>query len=396
VAIHRRAAVLVLAAIVAATTLIATAGAGATSGTVRRLEVSSVPAAKRYLRSLGIDPAGFVVQRSQRNYAGPDCPGRSWSCTTAKQVIQIAGHGGQNTFVCDPASDGTNQAANTCVSSQSSASGNTARCVIKSEAPTIQATCRITQTSQHGDNRAFIEMVARQSDDMQQKAVLNAVVAQTSVSGTNSLHSSQKGEQDTKRHGGTVAQAQEGKLSLVVDQTSSSGKQDVQMHQSLDQDAKAEGPVLGGSQSQLGDLIGDIDQTSAGRSESHARQDEDQDAKAPKGSSVVQTQSGPLECCTQQLGNAGNRFDINQNASQSASQEAASQLEVVNGSCISSGNCDVDQQAQNNVDRAKNSCNGHVCFIFIVCRSGENAAKKSFFVSPLHEAGCTTGSKKHH
>ena len=30
---------------------------------------------------------GFVVQRGRSNYAGPNCPGRNWTCTTARQVI---------------------------------------------------------------------------------------------------------------------------------------------------------------------------------------------------------------------------------------------------------------------------------------------------------------------
>jgi hypothetical protein len=249
-------------------------------------------------------------------------------------------------------------------------------------------------------------MVGQQTEGSHQKAQLKAIVAQRSVSGANWLQSSQKSEQETQRHGGSVAQKQEGKLSLVADQTSSSGKQQVQMHQAVEQEATAYGPVLGGSQDQVGDLFGDIDQRSAGQSQIQARQDEDQDAVAPRGSRVAQTQNGPLECCTKQEGNPGNRFDITQNASQEASQARASQREVINGSCISSGNCDVNQQAQNNVDRATNSCKGHVCFIFIVCTSGEDEddddddddekGEDRFYKLVFHEdeGGCRAGSKR--
>jgi hypothetical protein len=382
-------------------TLIVSAGAGAKSDAGPQIDVSSAPAARDYLRSIGIDPSGFVVQRGVRNYAGPACPGPGWNCTTATRVIQIATHAGRNTFDCEAPAAGTDEANNTCVSTQSSAHGNTSRCVIRSHASTVDATCTITQTSAHGDNRAFIEMVADQSEGSRHRAVFKATVRQTSATGDNRLHSSQKVEQDAKSHGGTVEQKQEGKLNLVVDQISGSGKQEVQMRQSLDQDAKAQGYVLGGSQDQFGDLFGNIDQTSAGRSEIHARQDEDQDEQAPKGSRVAQSQVGPSECCTRQLGNPGNRFDINQNASQQASQERAFQSEIIKGSCISSGNCDVDQAARNNVDRERNSCTGHVCFIFIICRSGEDGddgeddddGEKRFLAVRWHEGGgCESGS----
>lgn len=55
----------------------------------------------RYLRAIGLDPRGFVIQRGARNYAGPSCPGAGWACTsTAHPVVQIAAAGGKNTFLC--------------------------------------------------------------------------------------------------------------------------------------------------------------------------------------------------------------------------------------------------------------------------------------------------------
>lgn len=392
---RRRAGVAALGA-----ALITTAGAGANAGAGPALDVSSVAAAKQYLRSTGNDPTGFVVQRGPRNYAGPNCPGPGWNCTTATRAIQIAAHGGENSFECEAASAGTYAATKACVITQWSASGNTARCVIRSiDVPTVHQSCTITQTSVAGDNRAVIEMIARQGEGSHQRAAQNARVTQTSVSGTNSLHSTQKVEQDARQHGGVVEQDQEGEPSLVVDQISASGKQFVQMHQTVDQDANAQGSVLGGSQEQFGNLFGDIDQTSGGRSQIHARQDEDQVERAPKGSSVIQRQIGPSSCCTRQLGNPGNRFDINQSASQDASQERAFQSEIIRGSCISSGVCDVDQAARNNVDRERNSCRGSVCFIFIVCTSGEDDAgaardgeKRSLGVRWPEGGGCVSGS----
>src|SRR6478672_6255009 len=61
--------------------------------------------AARYLRSIGIKPNHLVIQRGIRNYAGANCPGKCWSCTsTANPVIQIASAGGSNTFQCATAS----------------------------------------------------------------------------------------------------------------------------------------------------------------------------------------------------------------------------------------------------------------------------------------------------
>src|SRR5207244_13305803 len=38
-------------------------------------------------------PAGCVIQRGARNYAGPACPGKRWNCTKATRVVQIAKSG---------------------------------------------------------------------------------------------------------------------------------------------------------------------------------------------------------------------------------------------------------------------------------------------------------------
>jgi hypothetical protein len=387
---RRRVGALAVAVI---TVAVASAGASAQGGGAT-VDVATVSAAKEQLRSLGLDPATVVVQRGARNYAGPRCPGRGWTCTTATRVIQIARDGGENAYECQAGSTAAGGEANTCVITQSSASGNTARCVLRSSDETsVAQSCTITQTSSGGDNRAFVEMVVRQGKGESQAATQAARVVQTSGTGSNDLHSTQKVEQDAKARGGTVAQLQRGALSLVADQTSISGKQLVQMHQSLDQDAQALGSVLGGSQRQFGDLVGDIDQTSAGRSQIHARQDEDQREQAPKGAAVVQSQIGPEVCCTRQVGNPNNRFDINQSASQQTSDERAFQSEIINGSCISSGLCDVDQSARNNVDRERNSCRAPVCFIFIVCRSGEEPSHR-WLAGGRHERGCESGTRK--
>ena len=114
-------------AAVAAAVAVVTGGAGATSTSTRApatvshaatagkistaasrsgallktASVSTRAGAARYLRAIGVDPRGLVFQRGARNYAGPNCPGAGWACTsTAHPVVQIARAGGKNTFFC--------------------------------------------------------------------------------------------------------------------------------------------------------------------------------------------------------------------------------------------------------------------------------------------------------
>ena len=66
-------------------------------------DLTTVPQIKQYLRSLGVNPSGFVVQRGPFNYAGPNCPGAAWNCTTSTKVIQLSSGGAAaaaNHFIC--------------------------------------------------------------------------------------------------------------------------------------------------------------------------------------------------------------------------------------------------------------------------------------------------------
>jgi hypothetical protein len=68
---------------------------------LKTASLSTWAGAARYLRAIGVDPRGLVIQRGARNYAGPNCPGAGWACTsTAHPVVQIARAGGKNTFFC--------------------------------------------------------------------------------------------------------------------------------------------------------------------------------------------------------------------------------------------------------------------------------------------------------
>src|SRR2546430_17207091 len=83
---------------------ISTAAAGRTA-VLKAANLRTRAGAARYLRSIGLNARHFVIQRGIRNYAGANCPGKGWSCTsTAHPVIQIAAAGGSNTFQCATAS----------------------------------------------------------------------------------------------------------------------------------------------------------------------------------------------------------------------------------------------------------------------------------------------------
>jgi hypothetical protein len=89
----------------------------------------------RYLRAIGVDPRGLVIQRGARNYAGPNCPGAGWACTsTAHPVVQITAAGGRNTFFCTTGSCAVVQATTAKAATRTSraltaaAAANTAKC----------------------------------------------------------------------------------------------------------------------------------------------------------------------------------------------------------------------------------------------------------------------------
>jgi hypothetical protein len=408
-----------LAAAAAATTLVAGAAAGE-GGAQSSLRLTSQASVDRYLTSIGVNPRTVVVQRGRHNYAGPRCPGKRWTCTKASRVVQISSHGGGNAFECSPAGSGTNPATNTCVIVQSSTSGaNVATCRMRDDGMTVAQSCSITQTNQQGANRATVELFARTRDGSTQDARQTVTVQQTNATGRNSLHSLQSIDGVVRSF--DPAQTQEGHQTLALRQTSSSGKNQalVGQFQSLlakahahngivqRQNAADAGPNLladivqtaaGGANSSLlkqlarydasakskagpveqrqgsaaGGLKGNVDQTSTAPSTSRNFQREDLDMRARTKGTLTQVQFGPAECCTEQLGNAKNVFDIRQQSM--LSSNGGAQSSRINGSCITSGTCRVDQLQRTDDDFEKNreSCTGSVAspcsvFIGIVC-----------------------------
>src|SRR5437879_1191084 len=135
----------VLAAIGLAVVFVSGAGGG-----TAKIDLLTRAGVTQYLVSHGIDPAGIVIQRGARNYAGPNCPGKGWTCSHAARVVQISSDA-DNRFQCTPSSGGLVAAPDTCTIVQISAGGrNDARCYERSAQPVVTQSCTITQQNTTG------------------------------------------------------------------------------------------------------------------------------------------------------------------------------------------------------------------------------------------------------
>jgi hypothetical protein len=438
-----------LTAAVVATTLVAGAAAGEAGGQPS-LRLTGKASIDRYLASIGVEPRTVVMQRGARNYAGPRCPGKGWSCTNASRVVQISSHHGRNAFECSPPGTGTNPAMNTCVIVQTATAGtNVATCRMRDEGTTVAQSCSITQTNMEGSNRATVELFARTRDGSTQGARQTVTVRQTNGSGRNVLHSLQSIDGVVRSF--DPAQAQEGHQTLAVNQTSSSGKNQalvaqfqallakasahrngiVQRQNAVDggpnlvadvvqtatngrnssllrqqalYEAQAKskaGPVEQRQGSAAGGLKGTVDQTSTAPSTSRNFQREDLNMRARTKGTLTQVQFGPAECCTEQLGNANNVFDIRQQSV--LSSNGGAQSSRISGSCITSGTCRVDQRQRTDDDFETNSdsCTGSVAFpcsvfIGIVCVPDEGCFDADESEPSVVERGRGRGRSKRH
>ena len=405
----RRGLVVLLLAGLSAAVLVAGAGA-AGERSQGALKLTSKTAIDRYLVSLGYNPRTFVVQRGAKNYAGARCPGATWNCTTARRVVQVSRTGTVNEFTCTPAGNGTNEAANTCVIVQVSQGGlNNAVCTERDidQPSAIQSqSCQITQENTSGRNVARGTQELRMYTSAGMTGSQNVVITQANLSGNNSaivrqtlvqsssfdnlgaVSQSQSGDQDVTvdqdatqggnssdvkqvhsqratatRTGGTVTQEQNvadagPDTKADVDQSSSSGRNSSLLDQYIRQEATGdsfEGPVNQRQGSATGGIEGSVTQSSSQPSTSVAVQDEDQilSADTPSGT-LTQIQFGPMACCTTQLGNENNTFDLTQSSFQTAGA-AALQVNLLEAHCISDGTCNADQTVTNNDGTTTNS-----------------------------------------
>jgi hypothetical protein len=172
----RRTLGLGLAVVTAAAIVIAAAGAGTTHVAIKKIDLSTTAAVKKYLRSIHVNPKRVVVQRGARNYAGPSCPGTRWNCTsTARPVVQISRGAGKNLFECSTSKCSVVQ------SSPAPVATNTAKCI---KTMGISQSCSITQSSATANNRAIVFQDATKLTGLTQNGSQTAQIFQTASGGS--------------------------------------------------------------------------------------------------------------------------------------------------------------------------------------------------------------------
>jgi hypothetical protein len=166
------------AAVLVGVALVSASGAGtAATPSAKQIDVSTRAAVVHYLRSIHVNPRGVVIQRGARNYAGPNCPGSGWACTsTAQTVVQVAPAGGKNVFSCSASRCAVVQA------SEAPLVTNTATCV---RTTGMTQSCSISQTSSSANNEARVYMNATKLTGLTQTGSQTAQIVQTSTTGAN-------------------------------------------------------------------------------------------------------------------------------------------------------------------------------------------------------------------
>jgi hypothetical protein len=417
----RQAIVLITA--VAASVL--TASGSASAGPAAR-DVAISADLNRRLESIGVDPSSAVFQRGLQNYAGPECPGTRWTCTSTNgPVVQIANFGtaARNVVECAPGS-------NECVIVQIGTSGeNLAECIEEADQPegVVIQSCEIVQVNVVGTNTALVRQSIRQSAvGTEQDGRQTSTLIQENGSGANLVTVLQGIDQSAKNQVASrtsIEQLQEGHQFVSVDQGTRTGSNTSNVEQfqfqseeatlstSMKKDASViqrqnasdagpntqaridqrSDPTDGGTNtssllqenrleaearadsieqaqgSLSGGLDGFVSQSSSGLSTSVNRQNEVQLATANVADLVSQTQHGPARCCTTQFNNPDNIFDIVQTSTQTASDPDALQTNEVRGSCITSGICTINQTVNLNGALVTGECSGAACFPFTLC-----------------------------
>jgi hypothetical protein len=174
----------------AGTTRSAASTAAATrAALLRHADFSTIAGAKAYFRSIGVNPRGVVIQRGARNYAGPRCPDRRWTCTeTTHPVVQIAAAGGTNRFLCRTARCAvvqlTRRAGTTRLSLAAvAAKPNKAVCI---KTMGLTQSCSINQSSATASNTAVVYQNAGKLRGLTQTASYSASITQQATGSSNS------------------------------------------------------------------------------------------------------------------------------------------------------------------------------------------------------------------
>jgi hypothetical protein len=155
-------------------------GSGAATGASpigATLDVSSKAKVHQYLRSIHVNPKGVVIQRGLRNYAGPNCPGKGWSCTNTKRtVVQISKGRGKNIFRCTAARCAVVQISK-------SFADNSASCI---KTTGVTQSCTITQPNASGLNKAVVWMDTGKLPGLAQTVLYTASITQGPASAAGS------------------------------------------------------------------------------------------------------------------------------------------------------------------------------------------------------------------
>jgi hypothetical protein len=388
-------------------------GAGASTQTSRTVDVSTHAKAVLYLVSLGVDPSGVVIQRGAHNYAGPSCPGKGWTCTTANRVLQIATRPPGNTFVCSPQTSSTGPGD--CVISQvaSGGGGNTATCTESSDASNASQSCQISQSSVSRANTVTIAQSVDTSSDSTQTPVQYSGVLQSSTSaGSNTVTIGQSITALVNQVDSSGSQRQDAHQGVYLEQhTTGAGANNATINQSenlkaaaqqkpsLTQNQNTDGSVNtnasvsqtsgsgtnGATVNQSNVYVGNIQQaalgfqqqgspgageaefftqSSTGPSTIAGTQTESQTQRADRiGSLTGQIQYGPMWSDPNQGSNTGDTYRINQTSTQNASNPSLQQDDEY-AVCHTSGpHCDVHQSITQNGVTSSNSCTTSDCDI---------------------------------
>jgi hypothetical protein len=385
-----------------------TTSAGATNRGNAKIDLSTRGGVATYLASKGVSIKGIVIQRGAHNYAGPSCPGKGWTCTTAKRVLQIAsGNGNANVFTC---TGGTSSGPGDCTIFQSAggSASNSAKCYETASDALVDQFCNITQRINPGgtgSNTALIQQQVSTSTGTTQHAHQFGQVDQTSGSGSNTIQISQNATQSATGTDASGLQQQDIHQEASVTQFSTTGANSaqVQQSQSLKGDAKGTGSInqlqntdgtvnsnagfdqestsgsntaslnqdnwydahVGkaatahqqqGSHDVSGEAVA-FYQMSTGLDTVQSQQTEHQDLHAENVGTLTQEQYGPQWVDPNQGTNPNDRFNANQDSHQNASSPT-NQEDKQFILCDTDGTCNVSQNIhQENVSQG-NSCTG--------------------------------------
>ena len=411
----RRTGVL-LFGVLAVTAVIAGSSANARTQAVaptRVLDLGTKAGVLQYLKvnHIRIGAGPVVIQRGQKNYAGPTCPGITWTCTTATRVVQF---GPNNQFQCSASNQpgGSATAPDDCtIVQQSTTANNVATCVENDSSPTASQSCVIFQSSTTGANTATVlqrvnagtgstQNVNQYSgiDQESGDGANSATVTQTITGSVTSPGSNTSGSESQDGHQGssvtqfasgagnnsatvnqslalsamtqgvkTISQLQNTNgsspnLNSGIDQTSGTGTNAATLNQASNLTAFAAGATAGvqtqGAPTLGLGLNGVFNQSSPGVSTINGSQVEQQTetANPVPGSSVAQTQYGPTYFDPDQFSNGSNTYNLNQSSTQQQNKPGGFQDDQEYAQCFTSGNCTATQQINQNGQSSSNSC----------------------------------------